>query len=851
MTHTVHIAYGFHVNLYHSFRGDAPDNTGFGSDIRIIRRIIELLNELNERGIPVKGTWDIENAFSLEDLLPKHAPDIIEGLRARVQNWGDEQIIMGYANGALGAMTPQELDASIQLAITNEYGSGLRDLFGAYAPIVRPQEVMFSPSQVKDYRRNGIEALCLYYSAVPFDAFRTIIPQLPDEIAFNPVTYTWEGESITVLPTYNNGDIVDAGSLRSLAKSLHAKQQSGAIGHDVMIFINMDADAAFWEPFNLPGPLKKIPNTQGILGLAQEVADLDFVVFDTPGGYLKTHPPLAGITFGHDTADGSYSGYSSWAEKPFNRLIWSRIEQARMLARNQESGNRDQGLVRNQESGNRDQDSPGFRERLLLLSTTHFGLASPVLNIDRERRALALSEEMLKKEQAAREIPEQLTLLNSNGGDILSAELSFAPGWLPSIEQLGITSEAMQTFGGVALSRHDDGSVASAFVLCKFARERARYAITAANDALPCPLSPDPCSLTAGDLAMKVCKHGEVLSVKYKGRPIGGKDFVRGFLTYANRNYPVTAKTSKPLPVAGQAQGLRVEGELHLPGEEKPGLCQYDFFTLPGFGGILARVNIQYPYTPETYAFSTQSSALGRFYDVRWQQAAPFQLTPRLEGSLHVVKRNFSCAVSDFPIKSFRDSVPENESMASFNHQLTGGFVGLSNGETGLLLANARQISGSMAHCPMRLKHNNGQDQVHLNPFGTYAGPQRVYPSRGNGSVREAFVVVAPQSRSLAPAYNGAEETAVMALFGYGGLRPGGEVLAQACAFADGANLLEPKDSPVHGYARDHVRFQAPREAKDAPAKLNSVLFSGALPGPLKIAGVALRAAGQILKGMK
>ena len=841
MTHKVHIGYGFHVNLYHSFRGDQPDETGFGSDIRIIRRITALLNELNGRGIPVKGTWDIENAFSLEDLLPKHAPDIIEGLQARVKQWGDEQIIMGYSNGALGAMTPEELDASIQLAITNEYGSGLLDLFGSYAPIVRPQEVMFSPSQVKDYRRNGIEALCLYYSAVPFDAFRTIVPQLPDALAFNPVTYTWEGESITVLPTYNNGDIIDAGSLRSLAKELHAKQQSGEIDTDVMIYINMDADAAFWEPFNLPGPLKKIPNTQGILGLAEEVADLDFVVFDTPGGYLKNHPPLGEITFGHDTADGSYSGYSSWAEKPFNRLIWSRVERARALARSQGSGD-----------GN--QDSAGFRERLLLLSTTHFGLASPVLNIDRERRALAYSAEMLGKELAARETPEQLTLVNVNGGNLLSAELCFAPGWLSSIEQLAITAQGLLHFGGVALSSHEDNSVASAFILCKFDQELEHYEISVTNDADPSPLSPDSCLLQAGGLSLRVCNHGEVLSVKYNGKTIGGKDFLRGFLTYANQNYPVTAKARMPLPVAGGMRGLRIEGELHLPGEEKPGQCQYDFFALPGFDGIMVRANIQYPYTPETYSFSTQSSALGRNYDVQWQQAAPFQITPRLEGELHVVKRNFNCAVSDFPVKSFRESVPENENMSSFNHQLTGGFVGVSNGETGLLLANARQISGSMAHCPMRLKRSNGQDQIRLNPFGTYAGPQRVHPTRGNGSIGEAFVIVAPQSRSLAPAYNGAEETAIMALFGYGGLRPQGEALRQACAFADGAVLLEPEGSPVHsahmhGYARDHVHFHAPREAKDAPKKLKSVLMSGALPGPLKMAKVALRAAGQVLRG--
>jgi len=192
---------------------------------------------------------------------------------------------------------------------------------------------------------------------------------------------------------------------------------------------------------------------------------------------------------------------------------------------------------------------------------------------------------------------------------------------------------------------------------------------------------------------------------------------------------------------------------------------------------------------------------LGRYYDAQWKQAAPFQITPRLPGELHVVKRNFSGAISDFPIASFRESVPENENIDSFNQQLTGGFVGLSNGEAGLLLANARQISGSMAHCPMRLRRADGQDAVHLNPFGIYAGAQRVHPSRGNGSIGEAFVIVAPQARSLGPAFNGAV-------------------------------LLEPADSPVRSRTagEDYARPAAAREARDAPQKLRSPLMSGVLP---------------------
>jgi len=153
----------------------------------------------------------------------------------------------------------------------------------------------------------------------------------------------------------------------------------------------------------------------------------------------------------------------------------------------------------------------------------------------------------------------------------------------------------------------------------------------------------------------------------------------------------------------------------------------------------------------------------------------------------------------------------------------------------------------------MRLRHKDGQDTVHLNPFGTYSGPQRKHPSRGNGSVGEAFVIVAPQSRSLAPAYNGAEETAMLALLGYEGLMPQGDTLRQACAFADGTALLEPENSPVGSRAAgtDCVRLPVPQKTQDGPQKLHTPMLSGALPGPLHIAKVAFRAVGQMLRAQR
>ncbi|UCD57024.1 MAG: hypothetical protein JSV16_14605, partial [Candidatus Hydrogenedentota bacterium] len=81
----IYVAFRFHVNFYHSYRGDTPDELGFGKDIRIIRNTIGVLDRFNSEGISACGTWDIENYFSLEKIMPEHCPDIVESLRRRVR----------------------------------------------------------------------------------------------------------------------------------------------------------------------------------------------------------------------------------------------------------------------------------------------------------------------------------------------------------------------------------------------------------------------------------------------------------------------------------------------------------------------------------------------------------------------------------------------------------------------------------------------------------------------------------------------------------------------------------------------------------------------------------------------
>lgn len=779
----IHVAYGFHVNCYHSYRGDTNDNLGFGSDIRIIRKILDVLTDFNERGIPVKGTWDTENFFSLQKILPEYAPDIIEKMKERVKKYGDENIIMGYNNGALSAMTEDEFEASIERSVTNDEGSGLKDIFGECERIVRPQEVMFTPSQVSLYNKCGVKALCLYYSCVPFDAFRTIIPRLPDEMGFNPLTYTYKGESLTVIPTYSNSDVCDAGCLRAWVKDLRRKQESGEIKSDLFLFINMDADAIFWETLEMGKLTGAVANTDGIHGLVEEVADLPYIVFDTPGGYLKTHGSVGEIEFTHDTADGNFTGYASWAEKPFNRQIWTSLERARAMAR---------------VNAKKDCESPSFDNRVLLLSTTHFGLATPVLNIQREKTALSLAKAVIDDETNALPQMKELTVYNTTASVLQCVQLELKEK--PSdISALRVTAKGLEGYSVISLSE-DNTSV---YLMMRFSKVQKSYRISVDFGGAPKKVQ-FANQLKNDRLCLMFSPSGKIMSVHCDGRKIGDDEFLQSFITYGKKKYRFANTSASALSVAGDGEGVRIKGEIHLPGEISGGSFVYDFFKNSFTDGIFVRTTVNYPYTAETTSISTENSALGRYSDMKWLEAVPFQISPLLDKEASVIKRNFMDDVSSFRTQVFPECDSKNKSVASFNHQLTGGFVGLYDEKGGIILANARQVLNSMAHCPMRLEESG---QVRMNPFGTYYGPQRHHWSRSRDQILNVYTLVAAQGKSIAPSYNGCSETAVCAFYPLGETGLSDELKKEICAFSDGAVVVGESDI-ARPFTRDNVIFR-------------------------------------------
>ena len=366
---TVHIAISFHGNYYHSYRGDTPDNDGFGLDIDVIRNTLDWLDEHPE----VYGNWDFDNAFTTDDWMLEYSPDIRERIRERVQNGQDEVRLMSWNNGAVTASNHEEFSQSMQRAIQSN-----TEAFGDVVLGVQPQECMFSPDHLAWYPEQGIEWVTLFYAANGFSALRADITLNGAEL-YNPITLTdpTSDHSMIAVPAYHHADLLEHGGLLGWAKQI-----SASADQDTLLLIHFDADAETWERFDQE---------------LAAVAELDFIEWTTVSKYLYTHEPVSSHEFLGDVADGTGDGFQSWAEKDANHRLFSKVAQARRFAEYAKFIAPNDGEISQMLED-------AIEPRLLSLSTTNYGLAAPYLHEDRTASGNAQADEAIQRTQQALEI---------------------------------------------------------------------------------------------------------------------------------------------------------------------------------------------------------------------------------------------------------------------------------------------------------------------------------------------------------------------------------------------------------------------------------------------------------------
>jgi len=795
----IYLSFRFHGNFYHSYRGDTPDELGFGKDMRIIRHIIKSLDNLNQRDVPIKGTWDFENYFSLETIMPAHCPDIIEGLKRRVQVHGDEMHLMSYNNGLVSAHTAEEFREAVERGISNAQGSGLRDLFGeGFFPMVRPQEMLFTPIHLKLYKALGIEAISLYYSAIPFNGFSNFVPLLSPAKRYNPLTLTYPSidETMILLPCYNHGDLIDHLTLRRWLRQMRRQQLSMKDPLDFILVIDLDADDQLWVGFDVPIIKKWLSTAQGLTGIVQSVLDLDYLRFTTPGRYLQDHAPVGEISFGQDTGDGSFDGLSSWAEKYSNQRIWTGLERGRIL------GLQTQRLLQGEmQAPVQEILKDGLDTRLKILSTTHFGMSAPVMNTTREKIAHSHVSTLVSSQKSAFEMakpdptPGCFSLLDYTRG-VSTDELTYQVKSSKGLIRLKLKPDAPSQFliknavGEEVPHTVIENNGTRELVFIQAFDPAARYDFSFeegySQHSLPNPVKVSANSLEGDCLKLTFDENGRLISLLYKGKEVGNQGYLTSSVRYAGSLYKIehwTQAESKSFGVVGFKRMLgkvRINNRFDLTVER-------EFLLAAGLPYLYLSTTVKYPKTPNRGFNKQKALRLQRTWDNAWQEVMPCEIYPSILGhsgeKLRVWKHNYFDHVSKYDLDYERFS--GNIECDSINNHVTHAWVAVSDGENGLLIAQNADVSCGMAFCPLRTRLNGSQKTIRLNPFGTYTGKQYQYGTQDTG-IGKALAVGMSASDHIqpyAPSYNGQRQVISMIIAPYEGDCPPSEIQQDAEAF--------------------------------------------------------------------
>ena len=862
----VYVMLGFHTSFYHSWRGDTPDEAGFGTDIRIVRRILQMLDEANGDGRQARGYWDFDVYWTLERILPTHAPDIIDAIRCRVQAGLDEIVLGPYNNGANHAATARELRTAVAYAIENPFGSGLRQVFGRTSTVFRPQEGMLTAGQSQVYLDQGVTGLVLYYAGVPFNCLSTFLPKLPPQQRYGLMWLRCQPDEppVELWPCISLPDLIEEICLEALLLKLRRLQNAGQVNSDLLVHINFDADGEPWLPAQVPRAFRWFPNTGGLREYIDVVNRYPWAQFTIPSEYRQEHQPSGEVLVRQDLADGGFDGNYSWAEKHTSLLNWTELERSRLHAYRAEALLRraSESLARTIRRGLWSGPESVFFRRLVGLSTTHFGMSTPVINHERQAKAIGLLSEARSKavgakraaavalremslatdgdtgsleRQIARSRPRESDPGEAGGQTLYNLEV-YRPlvGWvqqggavrsmvrLPVVLPPEVTGICLVGWEGEAVPaslvndrRLTDGCLAGdlLFTAALGADERRPYQLlsTPGRDVgteRHSPLDGRSCRLHNRWLELCLSEDTGVTSFSFEGQQIGSADFLSPFITYrSGRHAQCWLPSSYSFDsLAGETwDGLtraRISTEIRMDTRHGPAATrlQYTFTLCDDLPYLFVDVAVDYARTLPEDTIHTMQQKLRRLLDLRWIEVAPFQLNPRItaraQSPLRVWKHNYH-GVSTYYDLDYGLVNPQNRDLDSFNHQVTAGWVAVTNGDVGLLLAEDAQVLSSMAFCPMRLRERAGIQYLSLNPFGSYHGRQLDYSHLGGNRLGAELTMAASGAlRPNAPSYNGQRLDFSLLVAPYRGDAPPAQLQSDAVAhfYPAGAVYLQAPD---------------------------------------------------------
>ena len=783
---TIRVAFRFHVNVYHSYRADTPDEDGIGKDIRLIKYTLDILDRYNREGVPVRGTWDIENYFSLENNMRRHCPELIDRIKKRVNDGYDEVELMSYNNGLVSTDTEEDFLENMRRAVSNEGGSGLKDLFGKYAPVARPQECMMTPGLIKLYRQAGVEAFSVYYSCIPFNGFSNFVPLLPTEKRYNPLWYTAPGreDKMVVIPAINPGDVYDNFGITHLVKTLRKEQKRMENPCDLLVLVDMDADDDFWQGYfnttlSFSVGLDKPILDGGLNFFIRQLSKLPYVKFDTPYDYLQSHPPVGEVSVGQDLADGSFDGYSPWSDKLENTKLWTGIDRSRLISEYAAAVAGYADEIKKEVDKTR-------KRRLHATSTTHFGLSTPVMCKPRLLQAVEIAKENLQESERILS-----KALQRNGNEKNEVKAVFPRRYYRGNGNrqglIRLQSDAAKELTGKGVQFSFPRQVFDKKETALVYRGRDdEVALTEGNGDSDSSVFFAPDTIGNDHIRLHKTMSNELI-LYHNGRQIVDRGSFATSINYHGRIVRPGEVTFTVSGIKGKAAIMKEKGRLFLSDSSLKMVSYVKNYMIAGdLPYLYVDMDISYPVTADFGVNKDKARRLYRGYDTRWREVMPLEIIPSFRGSkespIRLYKHNFLGDLSyfDFNYEQFSD----NKEIDASNNAITCGFVSFSANEEGLLLAQSVAADNNFAFSRARLRKEREQDRLHLNPFGVYGGKQLKYITEKLGAPRKVAMHFAESFMSCAPTFRGGRQQFSLMLAPFEGERPGDELINSAIMHA-------------------------------------------------------------------
>lgn len=567
---------------------------------------------------------------------------------------------------------------------------------------------------------------------------------------------------------------------------------------DLLLLVDMDADDEFWVGFDIPFLSHFFSTAQGLRGLVKNVVDLDYVRFTTPDRYLTNHDPVGTITIGQDTADGSFDGLSSWAEKWSNHRLWTGLERARILALQTK---RLMGETPHLEADNLLSES--FETRLKILSTTHFGMAAPVMNLTRERVARDLVSQAVTTAKNAlhtiqKPMPQGAFSLYDYVRGTSTDQIQYQAHPSRALLRLPLSPEAPADF---ILHNHAGQPIPSTVIQKNGHREllfienfqpaeRKDYSIN--EGQLPISPEKDPILVTDTSIQNELLKltwdaDGQVTSLSFNGEEQALAPFLNSAVTYAGNHSQVT-KWQKIETHSSETLGLlQQQGQIHFKGNKS---IHFEREIIMGVGlpYLYLKLRVTYPNTSHQGFNKGKAQRLEQTWDQRWQEVLPCEIRPALLGTrkkpLRVWKHDYCDYISSFDLDYGRFS--KNDELNNVNNQITHAWLAVSDGQRGLLVAQNADVLSNAAFCPLRTRKQENDWYVRFNPFGSYWGKQYRYGTAdtGLGNLLATTFSASDHINPYAPSFNGREQEFSILIAPYIGDKPPVPLQHDAEAFA-------------------------------------------------------------------